>query len=90
MKDRTMLSQTAETIATKTASAAQYGGGTVAMIGGWSANEIAAYGGLAVGIIGLAMNWWFKRQRLKLMQEHLELRKRRAQDPSDLGELGDV
>lgn len=37
-------------------------GAGVAVYGGWSANEIAAFGGLLVGIIGVVVAWYFKRK----------------------------
>lgn len=39
-----------------------YSGGTVAFLGGVSANSIAAIGGLIVGIIGLVVTVYYKRK----------------------------
>ncbi len=35
-------------------------GAAVAVIGGLAANELAAYGGLAVAVSGLLMNWLYR------------------------------
>jgi hypothetical protein len=57
----------------KTANAAEKGGATVAVLGGLTATELAAFGGLLVAIFGFvvntAMNWYFKAQHLKLARE---------------------
>ena len=61
------------TLHEKITSSATYGGGVTAFIGGLSANEIAAYGGLLIGAVGLLSNtvitWHFKSQHLKLARE---------------------
>lgn len=44
----------------KHASAVTYAGSGAAMFGGLSANEIAAYGGLIIGVVGLFVNWYYK------------------------------
>jgi hypothetical protein len=56
-------------VAQKAASAATYAGGSAAVYGGLTANEIAAFGGLAIGVIGYLTNLWFKAQHLKLARE---------------------
>lgn len=48
------------TIMEKHASATTYVGSGTALLGGLSANEIAAYGGLIIGLIGLLVNWYYK------------------------------
>jgi hypothetical protein len=35
-------------------------GALTAFFGGLTANEIAAYGGLAIGLAGLCINWYYK------------------------------
>ena len=60
---------TAETVnaaITKAATAATYTGSATAVIFGLSANEFAALGGLAIAIVGLFVNIWFKAQHLKI------------------------
>lgn len=44
------------------ASKATYGGGTVAVIGGMTANELAAIGGLFCAVVGLVVQWYYKRK----------------------------
>lgn len=57
----------------RTASAAEKGGAAVAVWGGFTANELAAFGGLAVAVLGLvisqAMNFWFRWQHLKIARQ---------------------
>ena len=64
---------TAATVTGKVAAGAQYGGGSIAFLGGMTANEIAAFGGLAVAVIGFivntVVNFWFKHQHLKIARE---------------------
>jgi hypothetical protein len=54
---------------TKAATTAQYGGSGAAVYFGLTANEIAAFGGLFIAIIGLAVNIWYKHQHLKIAKE---------------------
>ena len=53
----------------KVATTAQYGGSGAAVYFGLTANEIAAFGGLIIAIIGLAVNIWYKHQHLKIAKE---------------------
>jgi hypothetical protein len=53
----------------KAATAAQYGGSASAVYFGLTANEIAAFGGLIIAIIGLVVNIWYKHQHLKIARE---------------------
>jgi hypothetical protein len=57
----------------KAASAATYGGGFTAFVGGLTANEIAAYGGLLVAVLAYVTNtvmtFYFRWQHLKLERE---------------------
>ena len=57
-------------MAQKITSATTYGGSGVAMYFGLTANEIAAFGGLFVAVIGLVANiwitWHFKSKHYKL------------------------
>lgn len=64
-----MTSQVSEAITTKAASAATYGGSGAAVVFGLTANEFAAFGGLAIALIGLFVNIYFKHQHLKLARE---------------------
>lgn len=71
-----MSSPTAETgaaVVQRVANGATYVGSGSAMYFGYTANEIAAFGGLIVAILGLiisqCMNWYFKAQHLKLARK---------------------
>ena len=66
-----------ESIIIKSANTATYGGATTAVIFGFSANEVAALGGLLIAFVGLLISTWFKHQHLKIAQEQL---KENAQD----------
>lgn len=54
---------------TKAATTAQYGGSATAVYFGLTANEIAAFGGLIIAIIGLIVNIWYKHQHLKIARK---------------------
>lgn len=58
----------------KASAAATYGGSALAFFGGLGANEIAAYGGLIIAVIGwvsgFAANIWYKLKLLKIAREH--------------------
>jgi hypothetical protein len=54
---------------TKAATTAQYGGSGAAVYFGLTANEIAAFGGLFIAIIGLLVNIWYKHQHLQIAKE---------------------
>lgn len=58
--------------------AATYGGAGSAVVGGMSANEIAAWGGLAVAILGLVLNLavtiYFKQRHLNVVAEAAKAR----------------
>jgi len=38
------------------------GGGGIALWGGLTANDIAAFGGLLVAVIGVCIQWYYKRR----------------------------
>lgn len=54
-----------------------YASGTTAVIGGFTANEVAAFGGLVVAILGLLVQVYFK---LKADRREAELHKHRLDD----------
>lgn len=58
-----------EPLSAKTAAAVTYSGSAAAIIFGLTANEFAALGGLAIGVIGLIATIWFKHQHLKLAKQ---------------------
>lgn len=62
MAHSTVKNEAAEATVSAVASKFTYGGGTAALIGGFTANEIAAFGGLVVAAIGLAVQWYYKRK----------------------------
>ncbi len=59
-------------IIAKTSSVATYGGSASAVFFGLTANEFAALGGLAIAVIGLLINIWFKYQHLKIAKKQLD------------------
>ena len=71
-----MTHEAVNTAVVKTATAAQYGGSSAAVIFGLTANEFAALGGLFIGVIGFFVNWWYKHQ-------HLRIAKKRKQENRD-------
>jgi len=54
----------------KASTAATYGGSATAVFFGLTANEFAALGGLAIGVIGLLIGTWYKHQHLKIAREN--------------------
>jgi hypothetical protein len=64
-----------------------YGGGTTAFLGGLTANEIAAFGGLLVAVVGLLIQLYYKRKSDKRELELHEMRKARWDD-DEYGEQG--
>jgi len=56
-------------VVTKISSTATYSGSTAAVYFGLTANEIAAFGGLTVAIIGLVVTWYYKHQSLKILRK---------------------
>jgi len=68
------------TIMERHASGTTFIGSFVAIFGGLSANEIAAYGGLLVGTLGMLINWYYKAKE-DARYERLSLHhKRRVED----------
>lgn len=63
-------------VALVAAKTATYGGGASAVVFGLSANELAALVGAAVAVLGLAMQWYFSRQRDRREAEYHRLRVR--------------
>ncbi len=67
-----MTHEAVNTAVVKTATAAQYGGSSAAVVFGLTANEFAALGGLGIAIIGFFVSWWYKHQHLKIAKKKLE------------------
>lgn len=59
-----------EIIINKVATTATYAGSSAAVFFGLTANEIAAFGGLFVALIGLWVSWYYKHQYKKQQREH--------------------
>lgn len=70
------VSSATSTAAIKATSAATYGGSAVSFLGGYTANDIAAYGGLCFAALAflanLAITIYFKRQHLHLARAAVE------------------
>ena len=59
-----------EIIINKVANTATYAGSSAAVFFGLTANEIAAFGGLIIAIIGLWVSWYYKHQHKKQQLAH--------------------
>ena len=66
----------AETVIGTVASKVAVGGGSTLFLFGWSINEFVALGGLAVAIVGLVVNFYYKR---KADKRHSEADRRAAE-----------
>jgi len=51
-----------------------YGGGASALFFGLTANELAALGGIVVGVLGLLVQWYYNRRRDRREQAEFEAR----------------
>ena len=71
------VTSTAASAVQKAAGAATYGGAGSAVYFGYTANEWAAFGGLAVAVVGLlvskAMDFYFRLQHLKIARSRAAL-----------------
>lgn len=65
--------EAASAVATKVASVATYGGASSAVFFGLTANEFGTICGVAIGLVGLIANIWFKHQHLKLARKEAGL-----------------
>lgn len=61
--------EAASAVAAKASAVATYGGAGSAIFFGLTANEFGALAGVAIGVVGLIANIWFKHQHLKLARE---------------------
>lgn len=57
-----MKEQAAEATVAAIANKVTYAGSGAAFFGGLTANEVAAFGGLLIAVIGLAVQWFYKRK----------------------------
>lgn len=78
-----MKQQAVEATVASLANKVTYGGGSVALIGGYTANEIAAFGGLIIAAIGLVVQVVFKRRSDKREQLFHDARMRGFKLPGD-------
>jgi hypothetical protein len=65
-------SETGVSIVSKTATAATYGGAGNAIVFGLTANEwsvVGVIGGIAIGLLGLAITYYFKQQHLLIAKQ---------------------
>lgn len=60
----------ADSVANKTT----IGGGGMLMLGGYTLNEWLMILGFALGVAGFIVDIWFKRRRLKLLEQQLKKR----------------
>jgi hypothetical protein len=81
-----MKNEAAESTVAAVAQKFAIGGGSASIIGGLTANEIAAFGGLLVAIIGLCVQFYYKRKADR-REEALHLA--RIERLGDLDEYGD-
>jgi hypothetical protein len=69
-----VVAETGAALASKIATAVQNGGAAVALFGGFTAVELAAFGGLIVAFLGWITNavitWHFKSEHLKLAKRN--------------------
>ena len=63
------MNSEAATVVVKAAQTATYGGGGAAVYFGLTANEIAAFGGVAIGLVGLVTNLVFKLLHYRLARD---------------------
>ena len=59
-----------ETAILKAASTATYSGSAGAVYFGLTANELAAFGGLGIAVIGLLVSWYYKHQHLQIAKKN--------------------
>jgi hypothetical protein len=80
-----MKDQAAEAAIAAVAQKASVGGGSVALIGGLTANDLMAFVGAAVAVLGLAVQIYFKRKddRRKDEIHRMRLSGARFQDDGD-------
>lgn len=65
-----------------------YGGGAMSFLGGLSANEIAAFGGLFLAFLGFVVGWYYRRKKDKRDAELHEMRKARLWEPDEHEDAG--
>lgn len=58
-----MKSEAHEIVGVTVGKIASVGGGTSALVFGLTANEVAALAGIAIGVLGLVIQWHYNRRR---------------------------
>ena len=71
-----MRDQATEATIAAVAQKVSAGGGSLALVGGLTANEIAAFGGLLIAAIGLFVQFYYKRKSDRREEEIYRLRVR--------------
>lgn len=57
-----MKEHAADTVIAAAAHKVSTAGGATALLGGLTANDIAAFGGLFIAVVGLLIQWYYKRK----------------------------
>lgn len=65
------------------ATAATYAASSSAIVFGLSANELAAISGVCIAALTFALNWYYKREHLKLARERIERASAEQQECDD-------
>jgi outer membrane lipoprotein SlyB len=61
-------------VVSKTLTGATFFGSGTAIFGGLNANELAAIGGLVIGVLGLLINWYYKHKHYELAKQQSEFK----------------
>ena len=77
------LEEQTDAIGVAVGKTAAYGGGASAFVFGLSANEFAALCGIVVGVVGLAVQWYYNRRRDRREQELHAVKLKRWQDSDE-------
>lgn len=65
-----------------------YGGGAASLYGGMTANEIAAFGGLLIALLGLLVQLYFKHRSDKREQAYYAAKLAKLGDEDEYGDGG--
>lgn len=57
-----------EAVAQKTASATTTVAAGAAVVGGYTAQELLAFGGFLIAVLSFVVNWYYSHKRYKLME----------------------
>lgn len=70
----TVQAADAAAAASTKALAATLGGGGAMLVGGMTANELAMITGAVVGVVGLAVQWYYRHQEYRMRRREHEAR----------------